>query len=269
MSIDFKRVVVPLTVGIVCIFAFRSYFSQENQVDKQINIPSAIGTKEDPHARALYEWNRLRSPVTRTIPQKIRSRELAFAKSIPSKESAIRQGLNKSANPFASQVFEWERVGPFNLGGRTRAVVLDVSDPSEGTLLAGGVSGGVWRYYNLLQDLEIGYSFGYWVEMTNPADLHSVTMIAQDPRPGKTNIWYFGTGEFYGNSANDFSGNGLFLGDGIFKSVDGEFAWNQLIPTASGTPHRFDSEFDFIWNLENCCRSIKEFIRGCCLCSDL
>ena len=121
MSIDFKRVVVPLTVGIVCIFAFRSYFSQENQVDKQINIPSAIGTKEDPHARARYEWNRLRSPVTGTIPQKIRSRELAFAKSIPSKESAIRQGLNKSANPFASQVFEWERVGPFNLGGRTRA----------------------------------------------------------------------------------------------------------------------------------------------------
>ncbi len=239
MLIDLKKVVFFLAVSAICVLGVWSFISRDVQGDEQIKVPSAIGTKEDPNARARYEQNRLRSPETGEIPRNIRRKELAFAKTIPTKESAIRLGLNKSANLFSSKVYEWERVGPYNIGGRTRALAFDVSDPSGGTLLAGGVSGGVWRYTA---------NTSTWEKTTHPADLHSVTTIAQDPRPGKTNIWYFGTGEWSGNSASDFSGGG-FLGNGIFKSEDGGMAWSQLNSTASGTPHKFDSEFDFIWRI--------------------
>ncbi len=87
--------------------------------------------------------------------------------------------------------------------------------------------------------------------MTHPADLHNVTTIAQDTRPGKTNIWHFGTGEFRGNTATDASGDAFFLGDGIFKSIDGGSTWEQLPATASGTPQIFESfpGFDMVWKV--------------------
>ena len=239
MLIDLKKVVLLLVVSAICVFGVWNYVSRDVQGVGQVKIPSAIGTKENPNARAQYEWNRLRSPESGEIPRNIRRKELAFAQTIPTKESAIQLGLNKGANLFSSKVFEWERVGPYNIGGRTRAMAFDVSDPSGGTLLAGGVSGGVWRYTANTSN---------WVKMTHPADLHSVTTITQDPRPGKTNTWYLGTGEWSGNSATDPSGGG-FLGDGIFKSEDVGFTWDQLDSTASGTPHRFDSEFDFVWRM--------------------
>ncbi|MCS6916940.1 MAG: hypothetical protein RMK52_09575 [Chitinophagales bacterium] len=40
---------------------------------------------------------------------------------------------------------QWEEHGPLDVGGRTRAVMIDPNDPSGQTLWAGAVSGGLWR----------------------------------------------------------------------------------------------------------------------------
>ena len=37
----------------------------------------------------------------------------------------------------------WQQVGPDTLGGRTRALAVDVTDVN--TLIAGAVSGGIWK----------------------------------------------------------------------------------------------------------------------------
>ena len=55
----------------------------------------------------------------------------------------------------------------------------------------------------------------------------SVTSIAQDPRTGHTNTWYYGTGEFQG-SAGDMAQSHIFTGDGIYKSTDNGETWNVL-----------------------------------------
>jgi len=203
-----------------------------------VHAPRVIGSEENPQARAMYEWMRLRSPVSGKIPESIRAKELAFAATLPTKESLAAEALRKGAKTTDIMVYDWDRRGPYNLGGRTRALAVDVSDPYELTILAGGVSGGMWRSVNG------GIN---WTKTSDLDKLHNVTALVQDTRPGKTDTWYYGTGEYWGNSA---SGSGAFFkGDGIFKSTDGGITWTVLPSTFSGTPHRFDQMFDFVWNI--------------------
>ena len=86
-----------------------------------------------------------------------------------------------------------------------------------------------------------------WVKTTVPESIHSVTCIAQDTRAGKENIWYYGTGEFTGNSAS--KKRAPYRGDGVFKSVDGGKTWTQLPSTAEGVLNNYNSQFQYIWRI--------------------
>lgn len=193
---------------------------------RPLSPKSLFGTTENPRARIEYEVRKLINPITKKIPEDIRRRELEYAETLP----VVDESSNES--------FTWTHRGPWNVGGRTRALALDISDPNEQTILAGGVSGGMWRSTNG------GTS---WTRTTDASQLQSVTCIAQDTRPGKTNIWYYGTGEFIGNSAS--GGEAMFKGDGIFKSTNGGLSWTPLASTVSGTPQTFDVVTDFIYNI--------------------
>src|SRR5690606_26204824 len=126
------------------------------------------------------------------------------------------------ANYYRS--FNWEQRGPWNVGGRTRAIAFDVLD--ENTWLAGSVTGGIWR------STDAGLT---WNKVTNDLDPHSITSIVQDTRPGHENTWYAGTGEKYGvNSQTSFEA--LYSGDGIIKSTDNGLTWLPLSSTQSNTP---------------------------------
>lgn len=205
-----------------------SFFLNERTSDlENLNAsnPMGIGSAEDPNARMHYEMMRLVNPETGEIPAGIRSRELKFAKSLPVKQE--------------EKSLSWVHRGPTNKGGRTRALAFDVRD--ENVLLAGGVTGGMWK-------TEDGGAT--WVKTTDPDQIHSVTSLAQDKRNGMEDTWYYGTGEFYGIvSGTSFTSR--FSGDGIFKSTDGGQTWSQLTSTASGSPETlYDSgDFDFVWRI--------------------
>lgn len=190
---------------------------------------AAPGTEGDPLARWRYEFERLKNPKTGDIPSGIRARELAFARTHPSRERMARAYKGSSA-----QSINWEFRGPENLGGRTRALAVDVSD--ENIIIAGGVSGGMWRSED---------RGATWSRTSKLSDLKSVTCLAQDTRPGHTNTWYYGTGEARANSA------GLkteYYGDGLSKSTDNGKTWQPLDATVSRTPQRFD-DFDYNMNV--------------------
>lgn len=199
-----------------------------------------INNNEPPRVKALYgtgsvdnpgeylEWQylRLRNPQTGLIPKNIREKELAFAATLP-------------ANTDATRSTNWQARGPLNLGGRTRALAMDVAD--ENIILAGQVSGGMWRSSNG------GQSF---TKVIPQLQMQSVSCVAQDKRAGHTNTWYYGTGEHYGLvSATSFSSQ--FSGDGIYKSTDNGVTWNKLLSTASGTPTTLyqKRDFDFVWEI--------------------
>ncbi|MFH1319153.1 MAG: T9SS type A sorting domain-containing protein [Bacteroidota bacterium] len=193
------------------------------------------GAMDNPYARWEWENMRLQDPVTGQIPPNIRRRELAFAGTLPNDAGYHPAGNQmKSGNKTGS--YYWTAMGPYNVGGRTRAATIDVTN--ENVILAGGVSGGLWR------TTDGGTT---WTKVTASSQHHSITCIAQDTRPGKTNVWYFGSGEVIGNSASkDFSAS--YLGNGVSKSVDGGITWDTLSSTVSGTPQTTDL-WDRIWNI--------------------
>src|SRR6187551_2586667 len=92
------------------------------------------GTEENIQHRIQWEKERLADPVTGKIPFGIRDRELAFAATLPN--DAGNSALQRSSAT-------WNFRGPWNVGGRTRALAIDVAN--ENNILAGGVSSGMWR----------------------------------------------------------------------------------------------------------------------------
>ena len=178
------------------------------------------GVEEDPYARTEWRWLQLRDPSTDTVPSDIGTREAAFA-------ARLAQDAEGFGQPLAQ---EWQSRGPFNIGGRTKALAIDVLD--EDVLLAGGVSSGMWK------SADGGAS---WRKTTSANQLHSVSCLAQNTASGREHIWYYGTGEGWpntrgGSAAGPLGSNAFYRGDGIFKSTDGGESWTQLASTASGDP---------------------------------
>lgn len=187
------------------------------------DIKASVGTKEDPNARYNFEILRQQNPVTKAIPANMREKELRFAERLPVRRELQLRGANGQMR--TAQTASFEKIGPVNVGGRTRALAIDRSDPTEQTILAGGVSGGMW----------ISTTGGAsWDRTTRDDQLPSVSCIVQDTREGNDNTWYYGTGEIIpGNSASKIGSP--YRGDGIFKSTDGGNSWNIIEATSTGT----------------------------------
>lgn len=191
-----------------------------------VEADNGIGSKENPQARLQWELQRIADPQTGKIPAGMRLQELDFAKKI----------RNKYKNKTANDTLNWISRGPYNVGGRTRAVGIDVAN--EKIILAGSPSGGMWR------SIDSGQSW----QKTSTADHHpGVTCLAQDTRPNKTNTWYYATGEGYGASPTD--GGAYYLGNGMYKSTDNGLTWQPLAITNSNTPETFDNRWDITWNI--------------------
>ena len=191
--------------------------------NKKINFYDSFRKpSESPDARKKWDSQRLTDPSTGKLPNNIHSKEIAFAQTLP--------------NDIGSNMLSWIKEGPFNVGGRTRALAIDITD--ENILLAGGASGGIWRSTNQGQS---------WDKMTRHFQLHNVTCIEQDQRSGKENIWYHGTGELSGSSAG--GGDAYFDGNGIYKSIDGGITWDSIPSTADNNASGTFNPWDFIWNI--------------------
>lgn len=197
-------------------------YDKQNGNGGAARLPS-VG--DNAQQRFEYELEMLQDPATGRIPNEIRKKELRFA-----------TRLNKREGMSAARMYEsWEARGPYNVGGRTRALAIDRTN--ENVILAGGVSGGLWR------SVDGGKS---WRKATGSSDVQSITAIAQDPRPAYSNTWYYTTGERLGNSAS--GGGAFFAGNGVFRSVDGGITWKVLENTADDNPASY-SPYDIVFNV--------------------
>jgi hypothetical protein len=116
----------------------------------------------------------------------------------------------------------WIALGPGNIGGRTRALVIDPTDTTR--IFAAGVGGGVWRSTN---------SGGSWVPTDDLMANLAVCSLVMDPTD--PNTLYAGTGE-------GFSNVDAVRGEGIFRSTDGGVTWSQITPPA-------DSDYFYVNSL--------------------
>ncbi|WP_281991582.1 T9SS type A sorting domain-containing protein [Aquimarina aggregata] len=186
--------------------------NQKNRDQDDMTVPSQITDKAV--GRIFYELDRTCDPKTRKVPQNIYQKEQFFTQQ--SRSLSYQGDIKKSSS-------NWKNRGPFNVGGRTRALAIDRTN--ENIILAGGVSGGLWRTEDGGQN---------WRRVTRRFQNPSITSIVQDPRPGHQNIWYYGGGERLGNSAT-LNSVTLYTGAGIYKSQDSGRTWELLNATADNS----------------------------------
>ena len=123
----------------------------------------------------------------------------------------------------AANFATWEPLGPGNIGGRTRALLVDPDNPR--VMIAGAVSGGIWK------TTDGGQSWRPKADLVANIAVNSLARHPQNPR-----ILYAGTGEGY--FREDIRGTALPLrGGGIFESRDGGESWKRLPATANPDFH--------------------------------
>jgi photosystem II stability/assembly factor-like uncharacterized protein len=214
----------------VAAWYFASRFPVRPSLTGKVKHPAAEREKLPPSLLlpllVEHQYNMLRDPKSGLIPSDIRSRELAFASRLP-----VRK-------PMTGQTWDWR--GPANIGGRMLCVAIDIDNESH--LLAGSATGGMWESHN---------GGGTWDKVTAPDDEQSATCIVQDRRPGKHNIWYYGTGELLSTTDRNISTSvrTVGIGNGIFKSTDNGATWQPLPATQGSEPGVLRDIFQGTWRM--------------------
>lgn len=149
----------------------------------------------------------------------------------------------------------WQEVGPNNIGGRTRAFLIDRDSTNE--LYAGSVSGGLYKSSNA------GAS---WTELTTDQDYIAISSIAQ----ASDGTIYYGTGEnlyiSYGGNGNESTPG--FSGNGIYKVTDNGKTITHLTSTSVSNGSEWSAVGKLFVDPNNDQRIYAATIRGLRLSTD-
>lgn len=174
--------------------------------------------REDAAGAAQWLFNIQKNPATGVInPLDV----------LGAREEVTRMHMSRANN--ASLGLDWTELGPDNVGGRTRSILIDKRDATGNTMYAGSVTGGLW------------------ISTNGGTNWNNVAGFDQQPNLGISCITqaangniYLGTGEdmgngFYGSPANG-NGEPNFIGGGIYISTDG-VSFSLLPSTIPTTPN--------------------------------
>lgn len=194
---------------------YQSY--EPTDVEQVVAVDEEEKNPKSAHAAARY-YNLLRAdPSTGT-----------FSAADVKRAYDQAQKNSERAKVPASKI-GWKSIGPDNIGGRTRAIVIDNKDNS--VIFAGSVSGGLFKSTNKGNTWE---SISY--ERSGRYKSLAISCMEQTSE----GTIYFGTGErgftsFGGlDRANTRSG---FKGMGIWKSEDRGETWTHLESTIPDQPY--------------------------------
>ncbi|MFG0331006.1 MAG: WD40/YVTN/BNR-like repeat-containing protein [Phycisphaerales bacterium] len=118
------------------------------------------------------------------------------------------QGDNAGISPES-----WEWIGPGNIGGRLRAIVIHPDDPN--TIWVGAASGGIWKTTD---------GGANWRPLEDFLSTLSVGCMIIDPRD-PDRLWV-GTGEGFFDTLEGSSNTAAVRGAGLFHSFDGGETWS-------------------------------------------
>ncbi|MCG3132719.1 MAG: hypothetical protein FLDDKLPJ_03585 [Phycisphaerae bacterium] len=110
-------------------------------------------------------------------------------------------------------LWDWEWLGPGNIGGRVRSLIFDPDDPRH--MWLGAVAGGIW------ETTDAGANWHPVNDFLASLSVGAMTIDPVDPR-----FIYAGTGEAFGG--NGARGSGLPNGVGAFRSTNGGDTWVPL-----------------------------------------
>lgn len=175
--------------------------------------------RDRPDLAIEQEVARTMDPATGTVPRE----RLVIAQEYAQRLVAERATMRPTAGSLA--LTQWFERGPANIGGRTRALLVDAADPTGNTVWCGSVGGGLWKTTNGLA----GATATTWQSVDNFFSNLAITTLAADAQ--NADIMYFGTGEGFLNAD-------AIRGQGIWKSVNHGVTWTQL-PSTNGVNFQY------------------------------
>ncbi len=179
-----------------------SYYRSTNRI-------KAGKPKADKPGEAVKWMFEQRAYPTKGIPTDWRNRALTHIN-------------NNNLLKDSKTAINWTAVGPYNIGGRVRAIAISNQNPD--LIYASSVSGGIFKSTN---------GGSSWVPISDYASNLAISSIVIDPN--NNNIIYAGTGEGFFNYD-------AVRGEGILKTNDGGITWS-LQKNFSGT-----TEFPYFIN---------------------
>jgi hypothetical protein len=186
----------------------RAYDQPDRAAEHYLRKRLPLGASELPVERYFDALQHMRH-----MPQY----SLAARRALPSRAQLEGSGVSYIAD--AAVLGTWEFLGPQNIGGRVRALVIHPTQPS--VMWAAAVGGGVWKSTNG------GTS---WFPLSDLLPNIAVTSLTLDPT--NPNVLYAGTGEGYQVFVEGKQGK-MIRGAGIFRSSDGGMTWTRLNATVN------------------------------------
>jgi photosystem II stability/assembly factor-like uncharacterized protein len=204
---------VLVVVGVGWMVVPARHHSRRLPLDMEELHTESPDLEGDPDAAIKYFASvRLPEGQTALDPARYNS-AIAAAKQMQFLSTPTGRFAGINAAPGAS-LGTWQELGPSNVGGRTRAMLIHPTTPS--IMYAAGVAGGIWKSTN---------SGVNWTQLTDLGLPNlSVTNLVFDPN--NPNIIYAGTGEGVFNAD-------AVRGAGIYRSTDAGATWAQLPSTAN------------------------------------
>ncbi len=197
-----------------------------NAWQAQMRDPRGLEARFDEPQGALTHFIAKRAPAGVTvIDQRMYDAGLAQAARMPV-FSSVDNRFQGAPGPSrtvtrdgtSQQVLgTWQALGPGNIGGRTRALLIHPTSPN--IIWAAGVAGGIWKSTD---------GGSTWTPKADLLVNIAVNSMVLDPR--NPNILYAGTGEGF------FNGDAV-RGAGILKSTDGGETWALLPSTGNSDFH--------------------------------
>lgn len=245
-----KQLLFLFSVLFVFSLSFGQTTAEKRKSNKTINVVATSGTltkKQAKAARKKHSKNLANSPFKKEMgmtkverkangltPNKFSEMEWELTMDPVSgrptveKLKALRETLKaerqnallNGRTPGDATDNNWVERGPNNVGGRVRAIMFDPTDLTYNTVIAGGVSGGLWKNTNISNSTTV------WTRVNIPENLN-VNNITYDPN--NTSVWYVGTGESC--VAGDVNG------DGVWKSTNAGLTWSRVLGGISGTTY--------------------------------
>jgi photosystem II stability/assembly factor-like uncharacterized protein len=216
-----RYLIAPAIISLLLVASLQSLIDRDDPSKLRPDVDKASQRYDEP-AEAQEFFNLKRSPDGHSpVRREWYVKAIEHAEEMPQYSTALASFHPPEREMQAARerldLGAWTPLGPGNIGGRTRALLIDPTNPS--IMYAAGVAGGVWKTTN---------EGATWTPLGDMLPNLAVCSLAFDPTD--TNIIYAGTGEGYFNSD-------MVRGAGIYKTTDAGATWNRFASTTTTDFH--------------------------------
>jgi len=139
---------------------------------------------------------------------------------------------SKSSSNKALLGLNWENMGPDNVGGRTRAVLVDRNNPN--IVYAGSIAGGLFVSTDGTQ---------HWTQVAGHQEKNGENLAVSCITQTANGRIFFGTGSRFETKTGNLGGTPGFIGNGVYEYVPSTGQVKPVITNTTAVPNNASGSF--------------------------